>query len=146
MKALSLREPWAAFMIRGIKRIENRSWSTRVRGRILVHASSWWGKTEAEDCWDVALHIAEHAGLPRIPVTLDEVKARRGGIVGCFTIVDCVSRSDDPFFFGKYGFVVEDAIAFDETIPCRGSLGFFDPPPEAVERAIGLIDRTKRTG
>jgi len=42
VKALSLREPWASFMIHGIKTIENRNWPTKYRGTVLVHASSWW--------------------------------------------------------------------------------------------------------
>ena len=37
MKALSIREPYASQIMRGEKRIENRSWGTQVRGRIAVH-------------------------------------------------------------------------------------------------------------
>ena len=38
MKALTLRPQWAWFVVNGHKDIENRSWPTRLRGRIWVHA------------------------------------------------------------------------------------------------------------
>lgn len=39
MKALSIKQPWASLIAHGIKDIENRTWSTRYRGRIYIHAS-----------------------------------------------------------------------------------------------------------
>lgn len=134
MKALSLREPWATFMTMGLKRIENRSWPTRTRGRVLVHASSWWRTADVLDDYDTACAIAASIGLGPPRFSLEDIKPRRGGIVGAFTILDCVSSSEDPFFFGPYGFVVEDPIRFPVTIQCRGTLGFFDVPPD-VEAA-----------
>ena len=37
--ALSVRQPWAELIIRGIKTVEERSQPTRVRGRIFIYAS-----------------------------------------------------------------------------------------------------------
>lgn len=39
MKALSIRQPWASLIVMGIKDIENRTWPTRHRGSVLVHAA-----------------------------------------------------------------------------------------------------------
>ena len=39
MKTLSIRQPFAALICRGIKTIENRSWDTTYRGKLLIHAS-----------------------------------------------------------------------------------------------------------
>jgi hypothetical protein len=39
MKILSVRQPWAALIVSGHKDIENRTWSTRYRGPVLIHAS-----------------------------------------------------------------------------------------------------------
>jgi hypothetical protein len=39
MRALSIRQPWASLIVNGSKPIENRTWKTRVRGWVLVHAS-----------------------------------------------------------------------------------------------------------
>lgn len=37
--ALSIRQPFASLILAGIKRIENRNWSTPYRGRLYIHAS-----------------------------------------------------------------------------------------------------------
>jgi len=39
MKTLSIRQPFASLICRGIKIIENRSWKTNYRGKLLIHAS-----------------------------------------------------------------------------------------------------------
>ena len=39
MKALSIRQPWAWLIVNGHKDIENRSWPTRFRGPVLIHAA-----------------------------------------------------------------------------------------------------------
>ena len=40
MKALSVRQPWAYFLVTGEKAIEHRSWRTKHRGDLLICASS----------------------------------------------------------------------------------------------------------
>jgi hypothetical protein len=40
MKALSIKNPWAHLIAKGIKPIENRTWYTKHRGRIYIHASA----------------------------------------------------------------------------------------------------------
>lgn len=40
MKTLSIKQPWAYLICSGIKEIENRTWKTKFRGRVLVHASA----------------------------------------------------------------------------------------------------------
>jgi hypothetical protein len=39
MKAISIKQPWAYLILNQGKNIENRSWPTKIRGRILIHAS-----------------------------------------------------------------------------------------------------------
>ena len=41
MKAISIRQPWAWLIVHGYKDVENRTWATKHRGPILIHA----GKT-----------------------------------------------------------------------------------------------------
>ncbi|MEO6071004.1 MAG: ASCH domain-containing protein [Chitinophagaceae bacterium] len=40
MKAISLLQPWASLVIMGAKEWETRSWATRHRGPLLIHASA----------------------------------------------------------------------------------------------------------
>lgn len=44
MKALSIRQPWAWLIVNGYKSIENRTWNTRIRGTILIHAGKGFDK------------------------------------------------------------------------------------------------------
>ena len=134
MKALSLRQPWAWLMIRPditdpaaraaararnlIKDIENRDWHTKVRGRVLVHASM--GMTG--DDYACAYSHAYSLGIELPPAK----ELDRGGIVGEFFITGCVTHHESPWFFGDFGFTVENAKPLPFT-PCKGMLGFFEP-------------------
>ncbi len=39
MKAISILQPWASLVALGHKKIETRSWNTKYRGELLIHAS-----------------------------------------------------------------------------------------------------------
>ena len=39
MKTLSVKQPNASLICAGVKRVENRTWQTDYRGRLLIHAS-----------------------------------------------------------------------------------------------------------
>jgi hypothetical protein len=39
MKALTIKNPWAMFILIGLKDVENRSWKTDYRGKLLIHSS-----------------------------------------------------------------------------------------------------------
>lgn len=40
MKVLTLKQPWATLVAEGIKKYEFRSWKTKYRGKILIHAGT----------------------------------------------------------------------------------------------------------
>jgi len=115
MKALSIQQPWAYLIVHGYKGPENRTWWTSFRGRLLVHASK----------------KIDHEGIEWLRRTHPEIplpdKFDTGGIVGAATLTDCVTTSDDPLFFGPYGFVMADPEPLSFR-PLRGHLGFFDVP------------------
>lgn len=126
MKAISIRSPWWWFILHGGKTIENRDWPTRFRGPVLIHASSWFRPDEVHDDFRYARQIASDSGWPSLPpVSLAELRAQGGHIVGRARIVDCVDQSDSPWFFGRYGFVLTDAEPLAQPVPCKGRLGFF---------------------
>jgi hypothetical protein len=116
MKALSIRQPWAWLIVNGHKDIENRSWPTHFRGRVLIHAGK--GMTGAE--YEEAASLCSKAA-----VTLPAfVQLERGGIVGLATVTGCVDDSDSLWFFGKFGFELANAQPLP-FLPCKGQLGFF---------------------
>lgn len=128
MKALSIRQPWAFAILHGRKDIENRRWATRFRGEVAIHASGGMTRDEVED-FRAFIDMAELGGEWLDGRTVGSLP--RGGVVGIATVVDCVTESRSPWFFGPHGFVLERArpVPF---IPCKGALGFFDLPPEVA--------------
>lgn len=39
MKVLSIKQPWASLIVSGYKKFEFRSWKTKYRGELYIHAS-----------------------------------------------------------------------------------------------------------
>lgn len=117
LKALSIQQPWAWLIVNGYKDVENRDWKTNVRGPVLIHASK---KFDYEG-WRWVRENFPHIPMPRTPEAF-----YKGGIVGEAEIVDCVSSSPSRWFFGRYGFVLKNAVAHSYR-KCRGKLGFFVP-------------------
>lgn len=118
LPALSIRQPWCWAILHAGKDIENRTWTTAYRGRLLLHAGKAAHRNGVDYLDDVD-YLEEVHGL-RPPDDLD-----RGGIVGVAQLVDVVTRSASPWYQGPYGFVLRDVrpLAF---VPYRGALGLFD--------------------
>jgi ASCH domain len=127
MRALSIKQPWAGLIAAGIKDIENRSWRTRYRGGVLIHASTGRsGRSLSDIAHDYDVAIGDE--LARLSTLV-------GGIIGSVEIVDCVTTSESPWFDGaldirgrpNFGFALRDArvVPFH---PMRGRLRFFDAP------------------
>lgn len=128
IKALSIKQPYPHHIFHDGKDVENRDWPTKGRGWFIVHA-----------------------GVSKDELADSQMDLPRGGIVGMARIVDCVTAMDSQWFFGKYGFVLRDAFPVD-LIPCRGQLGFFMPPPDALTalsaslRAHAALNQEKNNG
>lgn len=105
----------------GGKNIENRTWGTTFRGRVLIHAS----KAMTYDEWLDGLELLFSFGISRAAYPGPEV-IERGGIIGSVEIVDCVTESESPWFVGPYGYVLRDPQPCEFT-PCQGALKFFQP-------------------
>lgn len=119
MKALSIHQPWAWLIVNGYKTIENRSWNTKYRGPVLIHASK--NVRTRDYCNAVNLLHRDNIGIA-LP-GIDDLE--HGGIVGIATITDCVTKSDSPFFFGPKGFVLASAKPLP-FLPLKGRLSFFE--------------------
>jgi hypothetical protein len=112
MKALSVRQPYAYLILKGIKRIENRTWSTNYRGPLAIHASLRWHDRSIDE-----IEATHRLCIPReLPL---------GGIIGVIDLVDVIEQSNDPFFEGPFGFVLRNP----RPLPFRqmpGRLHLFD--------------------
>lgn len=86
---LSIRQPWAWAIVHGYKPIENRTWNTGFRGRLLIHAGKTWKDSEKADLADLRIHFPE---IPW-PETFE-----LGGIVGEAVMLGAVAENNIEAF------------------------------------------------
>lgn len=121
MKVISVHQPWAALMFAGRpgwKNIENRTWSTRHRGWIYIHATRHrMTETERKHAWQIVK--AAQLFLP------SDFPLRYGGIIGMVKLIDCVRQHKSPWFEGPWGWVLGNPypLPFE---PCAGQQGLWD--------------------
>lgn len=138
MKALSIRQPWAWLIVNGYKDVENRTWSTNVRGSVLIHAAK--GMTDAEHDEALAFIRSKHSISNLASIVPKQHELERGGIVGVATLVSCSQNYPSPWFTGPYGFGLQLARPLPFR-PMRGSLGFFEAlVPGVVDRDESTVD------
>ncbi|POA45534.1 hypothetical protein C1893_23040 [Pseudomonas sp. MPR-ANC1] len=120
MKTLSIRQPWAWLIIHGGKDIENRTWLTKFRGRLLVHASK--GMTKQE--YAFAAEFAQSIGVTVPPAA----ELLRGGVIGEVEVVDSVEQHCSPWYMaGCKAIVLRDPRPLP-FFSINGRLGLFDCP------------------
>lgn len=146
MKALSIKQPWAHCILHEGKTVENRSWSTKYRGPILLHA----GKRPDNGCRRII--EAQHGII--IPEDLPA-----GGIVGIANLVDVIQLDPRPGSNlnrrerqllaagwaepGQYHWILQN-IGELPFHPWKGQLGLFEiHPPLSMTTASYMNIRPK---
>lgn len=129
LRALTVRQPWAWAIIHGGKDIENRSWNTKHRGPLVIHAGMGFDRD------DETLRRVRKLSKRSLPDEFD-----RGMLIGVVDVVDSVDMHRSPWFVGDYGFVLENPRAFKKPIPCKGRLSYFDVeiPDSVLKSAIPI--------
>ncbi len=77
LKVLTLRQPWATLVAEGIKKYEFRSWKTKYRGKVLIHAGTGIDKEDMKKYKNMNL----------------EFPSRR--IIAVVEIEDCLELDED---------------------------------------------------
>jgi ASCH domain len=117
LRALTIRQPWAWLIVNGYKDIENRSWQTRHRGALLIHAGA--SKTDLRE--SVLTDVAKRYGI-QLPQSYVH-----GGVIGVVDVVECKKRTASPWHRrGSIGWVLERPRRLLYR-PCKGALGLFRP-------------------
>ncbi|MFE7268179.1 ASCH domain-containing protein [Streptomyces sp. NPDC057592] len=127
MRALTIRQPWAAAIIHGDKRVENRVWPSRYRGVVLLHA----GKT-------LDRHIS-----PLVAAAVRGLQLERGAVLGIARIADC--HPDDgqctPWSrTGHFHHVLTEVTSLPLPVPWPGSQGLWVPPTTLLDRVREQLD------
>lgn len=144
MRALSIRQPWAWFIVDGAKPIENRSWSTDYRGPFLVHASKGMSRREYDEALEF-VSLCVEGGRELADRAPDARALARGGIVGVSEVVDCRPCSSSPLDADDWELDHGYALVLGSSaelpfVPCSGTLGFWDAGAELVSQlGLGLL-------
>lgn len=153
MKALSIKQPWASLIAHGIKDIENRTWKTKFRGRIYIHASgNWTPKPKDFDTYDPIYSNDQWREIienyPNYLLSLLDPKELMdklplSAIIGEVEIVDCVINYSSiwaektPLFpldrRPIYNWVLANPVLYEEPIPAKGKLSFWEPDAQTLE-------------
>jgi hypothetical protein len=124
MMALSIQQPWAWMILHAGKDIENRSWQTKIRGRMLIHAAKQMSRINYAEAKNFAMiNVNFDLGM-RVP---DAYELSFGGIIGSVEITDCVTCSSSSWWMGPVGFVLRNPRPLP-FLPYKGRLGFFNVP------------------
>jgi hypothetical protein len=127
LPVLSIRQPWASYVVSGLKSIELRSWATDYHGWLWIHA----GK-------QIDLEALSLGGV-------HSRDFRTGGLLGIAHLTSCAlirnesewmtlrsdHRSPGQFVAGTYAWRFSDAVALDDKIDSRGELRLFWLDPNA---------------
>lgn len=134
MKTITVKQPWASLIVAGIKDIENRTWKTNFRGRVLIHAGVTIDNNAVNK---IEFFNGKFAHLLQIGIDKNEFPL--GAIIGSVEIVDCVQN--DPSVWAEEGvwhWKLKNPIKFDNLIPCKGKLSFWDFPDFLLNAISGL--------
>jgi hypothetical protein len=124
MKVLTIKQPWATLIMKGYKRFEFRSWQTKYRGDLLIHAGKGIDK-------EAIKRLEKY--LPKELLT--------GKILGKVTLVDCIKMSPEfkeellkenrdiytkSSFQENYGWQMDNVHVFKEPIEAKGHLSLWE--------------------
>ena len=131
MKVLSIKNPWAYLTIYGFdfgpdmggyikKDVENRTWETKYRGPLLIHASKTFDQNAYWDCRPWNVKWVDY----------------NGHIIGKVELIDCVKNSTSRWAEeGLWHWVLKYPKPC-KPIPIKGSLGLWEYSGEIKEMVV----------
>lgn len=120
-KCLSIRQPWAEFIVSGQRGMEIRGWYTSYRGVILVHSPL---KVDKKECERFSVN-PKATGVIVGFVSLVEIRrlsARDWKLSRPYHM----EKGDRPYGDDTYGWYLAHPKKFTESIPFKGKLGLFN--------------------
>jgi len=138
MKAITLLEPWASLIAVGAKKIETRSWSTKYRGPLAIHA----GKSLKPWHMDLAWKEPFFSALKPQHVESGGIRYSHGCIIATCNLVDCIKMTPEfidlvqsakgyeidfgVYEVGRYAWILEDVKRLEKPIPAKGALSLWE--------------------
>lgn len=141
---ISLWQPFASLVVMGprVKPHETRSWSTRYRGPLLVHAARHRDAESDRNCLAASVALVA-AGVPvpelyPLGAVVGACRLVSCGLIGGFFPAEPDHELDERFgdwSKGRYAWALDNALAF-EPVPCVGSQGFWEPTPDVLSACV----------
>lgn len=132
MKALSIKNPWAYLIAAGFKDVENRTWPTKHRGKILIHAT----KADAPAFpGQSLLSPVQFNLLPNSDkIKLFDSNFVRSAIIGEVEVVGCVDNSKSVWAEpGHWHWELKNPVLYAQPIlNVKGSLSLWDYEPISI--------------
>lgn len=126
MKGLTICQPYAELIARGEKPIENRSWPTRYRGLLAIHAGksrAWMDHDDARRYPDMPfgaiVAVARLVGSPELQRDSDWRPEWR-------------HLRDHEHANGPFCWILEEVRRLDHPVPFRGAQGLWDVPADLL--------------
>lgn len=132
MKALTVYEPWASLISLGEKKIETRSWYTKYRGPIAIHAAATRKPEYVNLAWEEPFFTALASPMEDAPGKVG-IRYHLGCILAIANLVNCIpitpefcaslsdkERAFGDYTFGRFAWVLEDIRRLAEPITARG--------------------------
>ena len=131
MKVLTIQEPYATFIMQGMKKIETRSWKTKYRGEIYIHA----GKSKK---------FLKRIHNNKVLKLLENIDLNYGNIICKAELIDCVYmtkafidkvKSENNYEYilgeyavGRYAWILQNVQKLNQKIHAKGKLNIWTYP------------------
>ena len=129
MKVLTIQEPYATFIMKGIKTIETRSWKTKYKGEIYIHA----GKSKK---------FLKKISNNQVLKLLENIDLNYGNIICKAKLVDCIYMTEEfidniknknnyeyilgEYEVGRYAWILKNVKVLNKPIPTKGKLNLWN--------------------
>ena len=124
MKILTIRQPWATAIMQLGKDVENRTWTTKYRGKLFIHAG-YYKPTELD--FENLINTIPNFTLKSIQ-TINNINYIRGAILGYVTLTDIVNNSSSKWAIeGQNHWLLTNPVLLKIPVYCSGKQGLWKP-------------------
>lgn len=151
MRCLSVRQPWAYAIFELGKDIENRTWTTRHRGLMLIHASkSQPSAVKIAELENIVLanelttqSLKHTENAHRFLKTSATNTYTLGSIIGSVELVDIVQNSKSQWACeNQHHWILQNPVLFSEPVYASGRQNLWRPDAatqKKIDRQLGKI-------
>ena len=157
-----MTQPWATLVAIGENSIETRSWGTRYRGPLVIHAAKGFPRDARELCrlspYRKVLARHGYADASDLPLGSVIAVATLEGVMefdrsSLKDVRARAARGEFPpheadfgdFSPGRYGWMLKDVRRLPDSIPARGMLGLWDVSKQVAAEIEKQLESARRS-